>query len=114
MTLASGRGSPTLKRWLQVQLGGEAALLRAGRVRHVLSLPASRGVAPHVVSVLPIAVEAGADFELTVTGSNIADEDAQLLCRQDGASGGGSCSCSVLLDGNCKQCAMRSTADDKG
>ena len=84
-TLAPCRGSLGSARKLpQVQLGGEAALLRAGKVRHVLSLPASRGVAPHVASVLPIAVEAGADFELTVTGSNIADEDAQLLCRQNG------------------------------
>ena len=69
----------------QVQLGGEAALLRAGRVRHVLSLPASRGVVPHVTSLAPIAVEACRDFELTVTGSNIAGEDAKLLCRMDGA-----------------------------
>ena len=69
----------------QVQLGGEAALLRSGRVRHVLSLPASRGVVPHVTAVAPIAVEAGRDFELAVTGSNIADEDAKLLCRMDGA-----------------------------
>ncbi len=72
-------------RMLQVQVGGEAALVRAGKVRQVISLTASQGVAPRVVSVLPIAVEAGAAFELTVTGSNIADEDAQLLCRQAGA-----------------------------
>ena len=51
----------------------------------MLSLPASRGVVPHVTSVAPIAVEVGRDFELAVTGSNIADEDATLLCRMDGA-----------------------------
>ena len=75
-------------RTLQVQVGGEAALVRAGKVRQVISLTASQGVAPHIASVVPIAVEAGTAFELTITGSNIAAEDAQMLCRQAGACRG--------------------------
>ena len=108
---------------LQVQIGDEAALVRAGRVRHVISLSASRGIAPLIASVLPIAVEAGTDFELTITGSNIADDDAQLHCRQSGvhrdlwrlltAAAASTCIDSVTPGSWCVETESNSTAQPK-
>lgn len=69
----------------QVQLEGEAALLRSGKVEAVLSLSDSAAVMPRISSVCPIAVLAGdAATEVTISGSCLACNDVTLSSRMHG------------------------------
>jgi hypothetical protein len=71
---------------VQLQLRDEIALVREGRVVHVLCTDAyGAAPLPRIESVRPLAVCGAAPAELRVVGRNITGEGAQLLCRSAGA-----------------------------
>ena len=57
---------------MQLQWYDEAALVRAGKIVHVLSCAGSQGVVPQLEHVHPMALHTGAPEQLLLTGTNLA------------------------------------------
>jgi hypothetical protein len=73
---------------LQLQLFDELALVRDGRLLHVLSIPGSEGVYPSVLALAPRFTAGGKDADgplLALTGAHLAGQDAAVLARCQGA-----------------------------
>jgi hypothetical protein len=76
---------------LQLQLFDEVALVRDGRLLHVLSVSGSEGVYPSVLALSPrfTAGDGGGDGPLlALTGAHLAGPDAAVLARCQGALAG--------------------------
>lgn len=69
---------------LQLQWYDEAALVRDGKIVHVLSAAGSRSVLPQLHSVRPAALHGPAPERLTLTGKNLACVDNRVLARCQG------------------------------
>lgn len=70
---------------VQIQWYEEVALVRNGRVLHVLSAAGSRGVLPQLHSVSPLAFPSSAPATLKLLGSNLATPDNTVLAQSQGA-----------------------------
>ncbi len=75
----------------QVQLHDEVALVRNGKVLHVLSGSGSRGVFPAIDAVAPRAVLAASPGAVTLAGVNLAVPENAVLARCQGARPGQGC-----------------------
>ena len=76
---------------VQLQLFDEVALVRDGRLLHVLSISGSEGVYPSVLALAPrfTAGEKNGDGPLlALTGAHLAGADAAVLARCQGAPAG--------------------------
>ena len=70
---------------MQLQWYDEAALVRDGKIMHVLSAAGSRGVLPQLHCVSPVALHTTAPPErLLLTGQNLAVVDNRVLARCQG------------------------------
>lgn len=71
---------------LQVQLGDKLALVREGRVVHVLAT-ASSSLFPRVAALRPLAAAPSAEghLELSLWGYNLGSEEDTVLARSNGA-----------------------------
>jgi len=69
----------------QVQLHDEVALVRNGKVLHVLSGSGSRGVFPAIDAVAPRAVLSASPAAVTLAGVNLAVPENAVLARCQGA-----------------------------
>lgn len=69
---------------VQIQWYEEVALVRYGKVLHVLSASGSRGVLPRLHSVSPLAVTSAAATTVKLIGSNIAAPDNTVLAQSQG------------------------------
>ena len=66
---------------MQLQWYDEAALVRCGKIVHVLSCAGSEGVVPQLQHVHPMALHTGAPEQLLLTGSNLAILNNRVLAR---------------------------------
>ena len=69
---------------MQLQWYDEAALVRDGKIMHVLSAAGSRGVLPQLRCVSPVALHTAAPERLLLTGQNLAVVDNRVLARCQG------------------------------
>jgi hypothetical protein len=69
---------------VQIQWYEEVALVRDGKVLHVLSASGSRGVLPRLHSLSPLAVTSAAATTVKLIGSNIAAPDNTVLSQSQG------------------------------
>ena len=69
---------------MQLQWYDEAALVRDGKIVHVLSAAGSRGVLPQLHCVSPVALHTAAPNRLLLTGQNLAVADSRILARCQG------------------------------
>ena len=69
---------------MQLQWYDEAALVRDGKIMHVLSAAGSRGVLPQLHCVSPVALHTAAPERLLLTGQNLAVVDNRVLARCQG------------------------------
>jgi hypothetical protein len=76
-----------MERAAQVQWYDEVALVRDGKVLHVLLASGSKGVLPDVQRVSPLAIITSAPSTVQIMGSNIATPDNTILARSQGAPG---------------------------
>ena len=85
---------------VQLQWYDEAALVRYGKIVHVLSCAGSQGVVPQLEHVHPMALHTGAPEQLLLTGTNLAILNNRVhvrclgkpLCPAEGTSGLALCS----------------------
>lgn len=85
MVTAPARPPSTPPHAPQVQLGDKLALVREGRVVHVLAT-AHSSLFPRVAALRPLAAEPAADgvVEVSVWGHNLDNEADTLLARTNG------------------------------
>ena len=69
---------------MQMQWQDELALIRDGKVQHVLSGIGSLGVLPQIHSVFPLCVSNHDTSILHISGINIAKDGCNVLCRYQG------------------------------
>lgn len=69
---------------MQLQWYDEAALVRNGKIVHVLLAAGSRSVLPQLLRVRPAALHGPAPERLTLTGNNLACGDNRVLARCQG------------------------------
>lgn len=69
---------------LQIQWYEEVALVRNGRVLHVLSANGSKGVLPNLACVSPLAIIPTVRSNVQLLGSNIATAENIILARSQG------------------------------
>ncbi len=69
---------------MQIQWYEEVALVRDGKVLHVLSASGSRGVLPQLHSVSPLAALSSAPVTVKLLGANIATPDNSVLAQSQG------------------------------
>lgn len=60
------------------------ALIRNGKIQHVLSGIGSLGVLPQMHSVSPLCISNRGTSTLKVSGFNIAKQGCSVLCRHQG------------------------------
>lgn len=66
---------------MQLQWYDEAALVRDGKIMHVLSAAGSQGVLPQLQHVQPVALHTDLPEHVLLTGSNLAIVDNRVLAR---------------------------------
>jgi hypothetical protein len=70
---------------LQAQCGGQAVALRDGSVVACLDVAGSRGLAPELVALQPLAVTPDYQHSFLLTGSHIGGSHDEVFCRHKGA-----------------------------